>query len=468
MQSIERLVLYERMSRDFVWSKLYLKVTSRCYTNIRPKESFVQFAIEKLSNFTPFWISGGKDIVLGSPGPGWKLHRKLFTTALRQYLSDIPLIERRVRTQAEKLVLFMEEKQRQPFDPADCLMRAVADVICGITFGEGYDTTNPDLNKLLKLNIESIANAADTQLALALDFFPVAQYLPLKVYERFLRPTFEIFDIIRKFLSERKKTFDPERPVKDLITGLLHAKLEAEGESNEDRSALLTDDYFINTIEDMFAGGYETTSTTMKWVLAFLVNYPKYQEAIHRQLDEVIGDQAPSLNDRSRLPLIQATIIETLRVGNVVPLAIPHVTVTDTTLCGYRVPKNTMVFVDTESVHLDPKCWDDPTVFNPYRHIDEDGKLITNQGNFFPFGAGRRVCVGEPLAKVELFLFLSWMFQKFTFVAEEDGRRPKLKGIFNLTQFPVPYKIRAIKRKWEDLWPRLVIVLQVQCVILQC
>ncbi|XP_073243570.1 steroid 17-alpha-hydroxylase/17,20 lyase-like [Porites lutea] len=390
---------------------------------------------------------GGKDIVLGSPGPGWKLHRKLFTTALRQYLSDIPLIERRVRTQAEKLVLFMEEKQGQPFDPADCLMRAVADVICGITFGEGYDTTNPDLNKLLKLNIESIANAADTQLALALDFFPVAQYLPLKVYERFLRPSFEIFDIIRKFLSERKKTFDPERPVKDLITGLLHAKLEAESESNEDRSALLTDDYFINTIEDMFAGGYETTSTTMKWVLAFLVNYPKYQEAIHRQLDEVIGDQAPSLNDRSRLPLIQATIIETLRVGNVVPLAIPHVTVTDTTLCGYRVPKNTMVFVDTESVHLDPKCWDDPTVFNPYRHIDEDGKLITNQGNFFPFGAGRRVCAGEPLAKVELFLFLSWLFQKFTFVAEEDGRPPKLKGIFNLTQFPVPYKIRAIKRK---------------------
>ena len=341
----------------------------------------------------------------------------------------------------------MEEKQGQPFDPADCLMRAVADVICGITFGEGYDTTNPDLNKLLKLNIESIANAADTQLALALDFFPVAQYLPLKVYERFLRPTFEIFDIIRKFLSERKKTFDPERPVKDLITGLLRAKLEAEGESNEDRFALLTDDYFINTIEDMFAGGYETTSTTMKWVLAFLVNYPKYQEAIHLQLDEVIGDQAPSLDDRSRLPLIQATIIETLRVGNVVPLAIPHVTVTDTTLCGYRVPKNTMVFVDTESVHLDPKCWDNPTVFNPYRHIDKDGKLITNQGNFFPFGAGRRVCAGEPLAKVELFLFLSWMFQKFTFVAEEDGRPPKLKGMFNLTQFPVPYKIRAIKRK---------------------
>ena len=130
-----------------------------------------------------------------------------------------------------------------------------------------------------------------------------------------------------------------------------------------------------------------------------------------------------------------------------VPLAVPHLTLTDTTLCGYRVPKDTVVFADTESVHLDPKYWVDPTVFNPYRHIDEDGQLITNQGNFYPFGAGRWVCAGEPLAKVELFLFLSWMLQTFSFVAEEDGRPPKLEEIFNLTQFLVPYMIRAVKRK---------------------
>ena len=144
----------------------------------------------------------------------------------------------------------------------------------------------------------------------------------------------------------------------------------------------------------------------------------------------------------------QTTVIETLRVGNVAPLAVPHFTLTDRTLCGYRVPKNSIVFADTESVHLDPKCWDDATVFNPYRHIDKHGELVANQGNFFPFGAGRRVCAGEPLARVELFLFLSWMLQKFTFVAEEDGFPPELKGIFGVTtQFPASYKTRALKGK---------------------
>ena len=392
-------------------------------------------------------ITGGKDFALGPYGPAWKFHRKLFTTALRQYLSDIPLIESRVSTQAEQLVQFIEQQHDKPFDPADCLQRAVADVICGITFGEGYDTTNPDLNKLLKLNVDLVADADTAQLVTMLDFFPLAKYLPIKAYDRFLKPIFEIFDIIRIFLREREENFDAEKPVKDLISGLLHAKHEAKCESDEEHKAFLSDDYLVNTIEDMFIAGYETTSTTMKWAIVFLVNYPKYQEDIQRQLDEVVGGRDPCLDDRPHLPLIHATIIETLRVGNVVPLALPHMTVKDTTLCGYRVPKDTIVFPDTESVHLDPICWEDSTVFNPYRHIDEDGKLVTNQGNFYPFGAGRRVCAGEPLAKVELFMFLSWMLQKFTFIAEEDGSPPSMKGLSSGTQFPVPYKIRAIKRK---------------------
>ncbi|XP_078373083.1 steroid 17-alpha-hydroxylase/17,20 lyase-like [Oculina patagonica] len=426
--------------------KFVMASTSEAVKEMLVKKS-ADYAGRPQTYFFQTLTLGGKDIVFGNYGPAWKFHRKLFTTALRQYLSDIPLIERRVSTQAEKLVQFMEEQDGKPFDPADCLQRAVADVICGITFGEGYDTTNPDLNRLLELNVQQVAEFEDAQLVTVLDFFSFAKYLPIKAYDRFLKSSFEIYDIIRKFLKEREESFDPEESVQDLISGLLHAKHVAERESDEVREAFLSDDYFVNTIEDMFAAGYETTSTTMKWVIAFLVNNPKYQEDIQRELDEVVGGQNPGLEDRANMPFIHATIMETLRVGNVVPLAVPHITLADTTLCGYRVPKDTIVFPDTESVHLDPKCWENPTVFNPYRHIDENGKLITNQGNFYPFGAGRRVCAGEPLAKVELFLFLSWMLQKFTFVAEEDGSPPSLKGMYSGTQFPVPYKIRAIQRK---------------------
>ena len=151
----------------------------------------------------------------------------------------------------------------------------------------------------------------------------------------------------------------------------------------------------------------------------------------------MVSNRRPSLNDRPSLPLIQATILEALRAGNIVPLALPHITLADTTLCGYRVPKGTYVFANTESVHMDPK-----------RHIDTDGQLIANPGNFVPFGAGRRGCAGESLGRVELFLFISWLLQKFTLVAEE-GYRLEVKGA--LVQFPARYKIRAIKRKVDNV-----------------
>lgn len=91
--------------------------------------------------------------MFGNYGPAWKCHRKLFTKALRQYLTDIPLIERRVKAQAEKLVRFMEGQGGKPFDPEECLKRAVADVIWGIAFGEGFDTTNQDLKKTFETKL---------------------------------------------------------------------------------------------------------------------------------------------------------------------------------------------------------------------------------------------------------------------------------------------------------------------------
>ena len=367
-------------------------------------------------------------------------------TALRQYLCNIPLVEDRVIAQAEKLVQFVEEQRGELFDPADRLMKAVTDVICGITFKDGSDTRNPDLDRMLKLNAAIVANVDDFQKVLIWDFFPWAHYLATEVYERWTAPLREIQGIIRKRLRQTKETFDPTEPVEDFTSALLRAQLdfEAECKTEEEKAELFSEDRFVTTIHDIFAAGYETTSTTLRFVIAFLITYPEYQEDIQRELDAVVEERRPTMNDRPNLPLVQAVILESLRVGNLVPLALPHVAIEDTTVRGYRVPKGTVVFPNTEAVHMDPNCWEDPTVFNPYRHIDENGKLIANPDNFYPFGAGRRVCAGEALAKIELFLITAILFHRFTFVAEE-GYQLQMKGA--TVQFPVRYKIRAIDRK---------------------
>ncbi|EDO43314.1 predicted protein [Nematostella vectensis] len=390
---------------------------------------------------------GGKDLIVSNDGPAWKLHRKLFTSALRRYLSDTPLLESRIADQTTKLLKYFKDRQHLPFDPSDQLRSCVADVICGITFGDMFNSSHPEFDRFLGDHVFLIEDAEHNAQIALLDFFPIAQYLPFKAYKITREKDEYIFGVLRMLLDQGKKTYDDTQPARDLMTAILQERLKADAENEEQKQVLLADEYLLNQLGDMFIAGYETTSTSLRWAITFLVNYPEYQEEIHQQLDQVVGpDRMPTLADRPQLAIIQATIMEVLRLGNVVPNAIPHYTLKDTWLCGYRVPKDTIVIVDTMAVHLDPTCWENPTRFDPHRHLTEKGELNTSQGNFLPFSAGRRVCAGESLAKVELFLFLSWMLHKFRFVGEEGKPPPTMEVNAGFTQSPKKYKIRAIER----------------------
>ena len=363
-------------------------------------------------------------------------------------MSNIPLIQERLNKSTQKLLDLIEKHNGKSFDPATIVQSCIADVISGIVFGKQYDTDNCNVSNLLAKIDEFVRSYKDVKAMVFLDFFPASRYFPFPSAKKLLGVSKHALEFTRMMLKEHEQVFDPLKPLTDLIEALLHARNEALAKHSEDMAAIMSEDHLINTINDMFGGGYETTTDTLCWAIGFLVQNPSFQRDIQTQLDEVVGhDRMPCLDDRLNLPLVHATIMEALRVGNVVPQAVPHCTLRDTVLCGYRVPKGTITFVDLEAVHLDPQCWENPRVFNPYRHIDKQGKLITDKGNFFPFGAGRRTCAGEPFAKMELFVFLSRMLHKFTFVPEEGQDPLQLKPLISLVQYPAPYKIRAVKRK---------------------
>ena len=325
-------------------------------------------------------------------------------TAIRQYVSDQQLVEERISEQTTRLMQYFEDQNGHDFDPSQIIMESVANVICRITFGKYFDSSHPDFEELLRLNNISFTDTESSTQIFALDFFPIAKYFPFRAYQEVKKLADRIFEILRHQLKIQENEFDPTAKIESLVGSLLKERIAAENEVGaEDRASILSDDYIINTMSDMFSAGYETTSTTLRWAIAYLVNHPECQTEIQNQLDEEVGrDRLPGLDDRPNLPLIQATIMEALRLGNVAPTAIPHYTLNDTTLVGYRVPKDTVVIPNLMAVHLDPSCWENPSTFNPRRHIDADGQLITNSGNFLPFSAGRRVCAGEALAKVRL------------------------------------------------------------------
>ena len=372
----------------------------------------------------------------------------MFVTALRLYLNDTQLVERRITEQGKRVLQFIHDQNGKAFDPNYIVGSSVANVICRIAFGNLFNSSHPDFARFLKLVQAAVGGEQFGKSCAFWDFFPVGKYLPIKAYRNIKALADEVQTVLREKLQEREKSFESNfnEPIDDFISALIKTRREAEVEDAEEKAALLSEDHLIGSLQDMFTAGYETTTTTLRWAIAYLVNFPEYQTKVQQELDDVVGrDRFPSLDDRPHLPFLQAFIMEVQRSSNVLDNTIPYYTVTDTSLCGYHVPKDTVVLVNLEAVHLDPECWENPSDFNPNRHIDADGKLITGQRNWVPFSAGRRNCAGESLAKVELFLLLSIMLQRYTFVPEDEKEPPSLKGAVGfLVKRPRPYQVSAV------------------------
>jgi steroid 17alpha-monooxygenase/17alpha-hydroxyprogesterone aldolase len=202
------------------------------------------------------------------------------------------------------------------------------------------------------------------------------------------------------------------------------------------------------TMAEVFMAGMETTASTLCWALLYLIHNPNVQQKLHQELDQVIGpDRLPKLVDKKHLPYLEATITDTLRISSLLSLAFPHKTTVDTTLQGYSIPKGTTVLTNLWSLHHDPEIWDDPNEFRPRRFLNEGGNFVPPKAErFLPFLAGRRGCLGESLARIEVFLVLARLLHSFKFKNPPGSDLPSLKPITGLALMPRPFCVCAINR----------------------
>lgn len=107
---------------------------------------------------------------------------------------------------------------------------------------------------------------------------------------------------------------------------------------------------------------------------------------------------------------------------------------------GYTIPAGAHVIPLINSVHMDPKLWDKPEEFQPRRFIDAEGK-VKKPEFFMPFGVGRRMCLGDVLAKMELFLFFSTLMHSFHIRLPDGEPMPSLKGNVGVTITPQMYRV---------------------------
>ena len=142
------------------------------------------------------------------------------------------------------------------------------------------------------------------------------------------------------------------------------------------------------------------------------------------------------------MPYVEATIHESQRLANI-SSGLQHSTSEDTTLLGYHIPKGTIVLPNL----MDSKYWYQPNKFDPARFIDATGKVFKPDA-LVPFGTGLRICLGEPLARMELFLMFASLLQEFKFGKENPGFKHSLERIPNRTiSSPLSYRMRITRRE---------------------
>ncbi|OQV16083.1 putative Cytochrome P450 18a1 [Hypsibius exemplaris] len=155
-------------------------------------------------------------------------------------------------------------------------------------------------------------------------------------------------------------------------------------------------------------------STTVLWAMVFMIENPDVMERVQAEIDDKVGRQNVLTNsDRSRLPYTEAVILESQRCGNLVPLGVPHYSMEEIQLDGYTIPKDTLLISNLFAIHRDARYWKNPEKFDPNRFLNSEQKLIRPDG-FVPFSIGKRTCLGEALAKMELFLFIANLLRCFT------------------------------------------------------
>ncbi|CAK8695941.1 unnamed protein product [Clavelina lepadiformis] len=322
------------------------------------------------------------------------------------------------------------------FDILSILAKASCNVLCSVMLGKRYEYDDDTLCRLVKIFSDVYHSSFDNFSLQMFVFAPKSIYIyPFSQSYKKMEKLLEDFEeIINKVITEHEEAFDKEHP-RDLMDAFL--KIMKEGkDKNFDMEQLRM------YIRDIFEGGIETTTNTLNWSLICLLHYPEIQTKLREEIREIVGQSGSvKMSHKDDMPYTNAFIEENLRFVTSTPLGFQHKTNQDAEINGYVIPKDTTVTTNIWAVHNDPKYFDEPEKFKPERFIDEKGNFIKSE-HVIAFSVGGRRCMGEHLGRMEIFIFLVSMIQRFEILPDPESKIPDLNVGFNgQTFFPYPYKL---------------------------
>ncbi|KAJ3610498.1 hypothetical protein NHX12_022590 [Muraenolepis orangiensis] len=397
-------------------------------------------------DFTSFQlISNGDSFAFGTVTEWWKIHRKITQASVKLMSTGNAhtkrVFQNHIVCEVKELLRIFLDKTREEryFQPMLDLVISTANIMSAVCFGKRYSHDDAEFRQVVGRNDQFTRTVGAGSIV---DVMPWLQYFPNPIktmYDNFKNLNLEYNVFVGEKVAEHRRTLQPST-IRDVTDACILAMDQVRNTGKG-----VGKDYVPPTIADVFGASQDTLSTALQWIILILVRFPDIQLRLQEVVDKVVDrERLPSIEDQPRLPYVMAFIYEVFRYTSFLPLTIPHSTTTDTTIMGFSVPKDTVVFVNQWSINHDRDMWTQPDTFEPQRFLHPDGSFNRDlAGNVLIFSLGKRRCIGEDLSKMQLFIFTSLLAHQCHITAD-PANPPRIDYNYGLTLKPVPFSI-AVK-----------------------
>ncbi|XP_072464292.1 cytochrome P450 2S1 [Notamacropus eugenii] len=376
-------------------------------------------------------------------GEQWKYLRKFTTLSLRNLGMGKKEGEEQIQEEARYLVGALQNTQGSLLDPSLLLSQAISNVTCILLFGSRFDYEDEDFRAVV-LAAAGILKEMSTSWGQLCEMFLGPLYYLSGILRYLSAPHNRLTDhlstlatFVSSQIQQHQEKLDLQAPVQDFVDDFLLKMSQEEKDSGSGHT-----DFLLTAVNLLF-GGTVTVSATLKYAFLLLLKYPEVQDRIQEELSRELGrERAPSLADRGHLPYTDAFLHEVQRFLALLPMGVPRALTKPISFRGYDLPQGIEVFPLLGSVLHDPAFFERPEEFNPSRFLDADGRFKKNEA-FLPFSLGKRICLGEGLARTELFLFFTTILQNFSLESpsppEALSLQPAISGFANI---PPTFQLR--------------------------
>jgi cytochrome P450 len=341
-----------------------------------------------------------------SDGELWKRHRRMIQPAFHR----ARLAEYSRAMTDEALRMAADWNDGAVVDVSREMMELTLRVVCRTLFNHDVSGETDEVARVMSAFHNSLLRP---------DLLP--SWVPSRGRKRLARATEKLDTIIYSMIDERRRSIEGgEQAPTDLLQMLVTA-VDEDGDG-----AGLTEQEVRDELITMFLAGHETTSHALTWTLHLLSGNPRAATALREEVDGVLGDRAPTVDDLEALPWTEQVIKESMRLYPPVYM-VARRAAEDTEIGEYRVPAGSEVVCWIYMTHRDSRWYPWPNLFRPERFAADEVAKLPKMA-YLPFGGGPRACIGAQFALMEARLILATLVQRWDFDAVPGHRVvPKLR-----------------------------------------